>query len=292
MFPAECMKSGKFWNRKIINQEAVPKVLKNKPVKKNIVFFVFFLFVTFGFAQTKASNNAISQKRVTPKSMGYKLIWEDQFNGHDLDTAKWNVRGVGPRRIGYNSAEAVKVEGGCLKLFALQKGDSVLAGAVGTAKHFTPKYGYFECRAQLQESIGVWAAFWIQSPEIFKGGDPSTCGAEMDIFEFFKEIGTDTITHAIHWAYGPNMKSVGPMKSYLKGLSKGFHTYGFEWTPEKYSFFIDGYKFHEQKQGISDIPEYLILSMELPETRKSLEKTIFPDVFQVDYVKVYQKRKP
>lgn len=222
--------------------------------------------------------------------MGYKLVWEDQFNGDQLDTTKWNIRGTGPRRIGYNSPEAVKVGNGYLKLYALQRGDSILGSAVGTANHFSTKYGYFECRAQLQESIGVWAAFWIQSPEIFKGEDPSLYGTEMDIFEFFKEIGTDTITHALHWAYGPNMHSVGPMKSYLKGLSKGFHIYGFEWTPEKYSFFIDGYKFHEQTVGISNIEEYMILSMELPEKRESLAKTSFPDVFTIDYVRVYKKK--
>jgi len=259
-------------------------------MKNLLVALLLSALAVSGFAQKKVSNNAMSQKRISPKPMGYNLVWEDQFNGCELDTSKWDVRGVGPRRIGYNSAEAVKVEGGCLKLYAMQKGDSILGSAIGTANHFKPKYGYFECRAQLQESIGVWAAFWIQSPEIFKGEDPSKYGAEMDIFEFFKEMGNDTITHAIHWAYGPHMRSVGPMKSYLKGLSKGFHTYGFEWTPEKYSFFIDGYKFHEQTQGISNIAEYLILSMELPETQKSLEKTVFPDVFLVDWVKVYQKK--
>jgi len=259
-------------------------------MKNLLVVLLLSVLAISGYTQKKALNNAMSQKRVSPKAMGYNLIWEDQFNGCELDTTKWDVRGVGPRRIGYNSAEAVKVEGGCLKLYAMQKGDSILGSAIGTANHFNPKYGYFECHAQLQESIGVWAAFWIQSPEIFKGEDPSKYGAEMDIFEFFSEMGNDTITHAIHWAYGPNMHSVGPMKSYLKGLSKGFHTYGFEWTPEKYSFFIDGYKFHEQTQGISNIAEYLILSMELPETLKSLEKTVFPDVFLVDWVKVYQKK--
>jgi beta-glucanase (GH16 family) len=255
-----------------------------------VIILFFFLFAISGMAQKMASNNAMSQKRITPKTMGYKLIWEDQFNGHELDTTKWSIRGVGPRRIGYNSAEAVKVENGFLKLYAMKKGDSILGSAIGTARHFTPKYGYFECRAQLQKSQGVWGAFWIQSPDIFKGEDPSKYGAEMDIFEFFEEMGNDTITHAIHWAYGPNMHSVGPMKSYLRGLTKGFHTYGFEWTPEKYSFFIDGLKFHEETHGISNIAEYMILSMELPETRKSLEKTIFPDVFLVDYVKVYQKQ--
>jgi beta-glucanase (GH16 family) len=257
-------------------------------MKKSITILVFLLFTAPGFTQNVQSNNAMSQKRVTPKSMGYKLIWEDQFNGHQLDTTKWNIRGTGPRRIGYNSPIAVKVEGGYLKLYALQKGDSILGSAVGTASHFTTKYGYFECRAQLQKSSGVWGAFWIQSSKIAQGEDPSLFGAEMDIFEFFEEMG-DTITHAIHWNYGPNMHSIGPKKSYLKGLSKGFHTYGFEWTAEKYSFFIDGYKFHEETRGVSKIEEYMILSMELPGERKNIANTVFPDVFTVDWVKVYKK---
>jgi len=257
-------------------------------MKKLVTILVLLLFVIPGFAQKKLPNNAMSQKRLTPKSMGYKLIWEDQFNGNQLDTSKWNIRGTGARRVGYNSPTAVKVENGCLKLYALQKKDSILGSAVGTEKQFTTKYGYFECRAQLQKSSGVWGAFWLQSPKISDGEDPALYGAEMDIFEFFEEMGNDTITHAIHWNYGPNMHSIG-MKSYLKGLSKGFHTFGFEWTAEKYSFFIDGYKFHEETHGISKINEYIILSMELPDGLINLANTVFPDVFIIDWVKVYKK---
>jgi len=257
-------------------------------MKNLFVILFFFLLVTSGVAKEKRSNNAMVQKRITPKSMGYKLYWEDQFKGNELDTTKWNIRNVGPVRIGYNSPEAVKVENGYLKLYALQKGDSILGCAVGTVKHLLTRYGYFECRAQLQESTGVWAAFWIQSLKIAKGEDPSVYGTEIDIFEYFAAMG-DSMTHAVHWAYGPNMHSIGPKKSYLKGLSKGFHTFGLEWTPEKYSFFIDGYKFHEETQGISNIEEYMILSMELPPKRESIAKTIFPDVFTIDWVKVYKK---
>ncbi len=258
-------------------------------MKKASILLITFLMFTMGFAQTNPANNAMSQRRYLPAGMGYHIVWVDQFKGNTLDTTKWNVRGVGPRRVGYNSAEAVKVEDGFLKLYALKKGDSVLAGAVGTARHFNTKYGYFECRAQLQKSSGVWGAFWIQSSKISQGEDPSTYGSEMDIFEYFAEMGNDTITHAVHWAYGPNMHSVGPMKSYLKGLSQGFHIYGFEWTPEKYAFYIDGFKFHEMTQGISNIEEYMILSMELPGKPENLARTVFPDVFIVDWVKVYKK---
>lgn len=229
-----------------------------------------------------------SQKHDTPEQLGYKLMWEDDFNHNALDNSKWNVR-EGARRCGYQSKEAVEVKDGCLRLCAFRKNDSVVVGAISTINHFQTTYGYFECRAQMQQSTGIWAAFWLQSPKISQGADPAKFGTEMDIFEYFKQYGKNVTTHALHWAYGPNMKSIGPMMSRVKGLSEGFHTYGFEWTPEKYTFYIDGRKFHEESRGISHINEYIILSMELPVKLKKLEKMHSPDVFLVDYVKVYKK---
>jgi hypothetical protein len=52
---------------------------------------------------------------------------------------------------------------------------------------------------------------------------------------------------------------------------------------------VDGYKYYEVTSGISNIEEYMILSMEYPGKKEEILKTIFPDVFMVDYVKVYQK---
>ena len=115
-------------------------------------------------------------------------------------------------------------------------------------------------------------------------------GAEMDIFEFFKKLGTDIVSHNVHWAYGPNQRTTRGMQSYLKGVSEGFHDFALEWTPEKYVFFVDGYKFYEVTNGLSHIEEYLILSMEIPSEAKEIKDTIFPDAFIVDYVKVYQKK--
>jgi len=197
---------------------------------------------------------------------------------------------VGPRAVGYVSEEAVKVEDGFLKLSAFVKNDKIQISAVGTQNHFMTRYGYFECRAQLQKSPGVWAAFWIQSTDIAKGEDPATFGAEIDIMEFFKKLGTDIVSHNVHWAYGPNQQTTHGMQSYLKGVSAGFHTFALEWTPEKYSFFIDGYKFYKVTQAISHIEEYMILSMELPSKMEELKHAVFPDVFIVDYVKVYKKK--
>ena len=222
--------------------------------------------------------------------MGYELVWEDQFNGATLDAKKWEVRGVGPRALGFVSPEAVKVEDGCLKLSAFKKDGRILLGAAGTQNHFMTKYGFFECRAELQKSPGVWAAFWIQSTEISKGEDPSIYGAEIDIMEFFKKLGTDIVSHNVHWAYGPHQKTTHGMQSYREGVSEGFHTFALEWTPDKYVFFVDGYKYYEVTTGISNIEEYLILSMELPSEVKEIKNMVLPDVFTVDYVKVYKKK--
>ncbi len=39
----------------------------------------------------------MDQTRYTPEQLGYKLIWEDHFDGDNLDPDKWAPRGVGPR---------------------------------------------------------------------------------------------------------------------------------------------------------------------------------------------------
>lgn len=231
----------------------------------------------------------LSQTPYTPKSLGYELIWEDQFDGTELDPEKWAPRGIGPRRGGYNSTEAIKVKDGFLELSAFLKGDSVLAGAVGTQDLFMTKYGYFECRSQFQKSQGIWAAFWIQSTGISAGEDPGKYGTEIDIFEFFRGFGEDMVSHNLHWAYGPNQQTIGALLSNHEGVSEGFHTVALEWTPEKYAFFVDGFKYHEVTRAISHIEEYMILSMELPNAEE-LKTAILPDVFKIDYVKVYKKK--
>ncbi|MEI6140510.1 MAG: glycoside hydrolase family 16 protein [Mariniphaga sp.] len=257
---------------------------------KTLFLFISILFLMFPCFSQRPAQGPMSEQRFTPNKLGYHLVWEDNFNGNQLDTTKWKVRGVGPRALAYVTEEAVKVEEGYLKLYALKKGEKMLGSAVGTQDRFMAKYGYFECRAQLQKSPGVWAAFWIQSTKISQGEDPKAYGAEIDIMEFFKKLGTDIVSHNIHWAYGPHQQSTHGYQSYLKGVSEGFHTFALEWLPDKYIFYIDGYKFYEITQGISNIEEYMILSMEYPNNPEEIAKTIFPDVFIVDYVKVYQKK--
>lgn len=230
----------------------------------------------------------MSDKQYTPEELGYRLAWADEFEGTELDATKWAIRGEGKRGLGRVSREAIEVTDGYLKLKAFEKDGEILVGMVGTQDTYMTRYGYFECRAQLQRGGGIWAAFWIQSPQISQGEDPAKFGAEIDIVEFFRKLGTDIVSHNVHWAYGPNQQSTRGMQSYLKGVSEGFHLFALEWTPESYTFYVDGYKFYEVKVGISQIDEYMILSMEPPQ-KEEIHNMKLPDEFIVDYVRVYQK---
>ena len=221
---------------------------------------------------------------------GYTLFWEDEFNGSQLDSTKWAVRGVGPRGVGYVTPDAIEIKNGKLHINAFMENDSLKISAVGTQGRFETTYGYFECKVQLPKTTGNWAAFWIQSPGISSGEDPGKYGVEIDIFEYFKSQGGDFVSHNLHWAYGPNQKSTGAFLSKVEGIGEGFHTFAVEWTPKKYAFFVDGYKYYEIEVAISHINEYIILSFEPAHSLEDLKMATLPDSYLIDYVKVYKKK--
>ena len=78
-------------------------------------------------------------------------------------------------------------------------------------------------------------------------------------------IGRDIVCYNVYWCpFGAGQHTTRGMQSYLKGVSKGFHSFALDWTSEKYIFYVDGLKFHEVSSGVSQIEECLILNMEIP----------------------------
>ena len=76
---------------------------------------LFMLLISAAVHAQRPAHGPISDKKYIPEEMGYKLVWNDEFEGTQLDTTKWKIRGVGPRAIAYVSPRAVKVEDGLLK---------------------------------------------------------------------------------------------------------------------------------------------------------------------------------
>ncbi len=223
-----------------------------------------------------------------PSKEGYKLFWEDNFDGTELDSTKWAVRGIGPIGIGFITSEAIEIKNGKLHMNIFMENDSLKMSSVGTQGLLDITYGYFECRVQLPKITGNWASFWMQSPGISLGEDPAKFGTEIDIFENSVGKDGDFVSHNLHWAYGPNQKSTGAFLSKVDGIKEGFHTFALEWTPEKYVFFVDGLKYLEIKEAISHIDQYVCLSIDPAPSFEDLDTTALPTSYIIDYVKVYK----
>lgn len=223
---------------------------------------------------------------------GYKLVWRDEFGGATLDAKKWKVRGEGTtRRLGVVSGKTISLDGkGHCVIRVLKEPDGrYLIGQIGTHGIFEPTYGYFECRAKMNRSLGPHVAFWLQSPTLGKTGDPAVDGAEVDIFEYHRKA-PGTVHHCLHWdGYGENHKMHGH-KVPMPEIDNGFHTFGLLWTPDEYVFFVNSKETWRANKAVSRRSLFIVLSAELSGWGGDPAQGKFPDEVIYDYVRVYQKK--
>lgn len=236
-----------------------------------------------------------SRPLVSLPPQGYALIWSDEFDTPGLDTTKWSYRGLGVRRQAHNVREAVSIDPVLneLVISSFSRNDTAFTGMIGTQDKFEQKFGYYECRARVDSiSVGQWAAFWLQSPDIGKTLTPINDGMEIDIMEFVRGEPYHN-NHALHWnGYGANQQSKSAeTRSDVRFDNGQYHVYGLEWTPDYYRFFIDNRLVWEVSEPISHRDQYIILSCEISDRNKF--KRDFGSKrtnFVVDYVRVYAKQ--
>lgn len=223
---------------------------------------------------------------------GYQLVWADEFDGTELDASKWDHRYLGPRRDAINVKDTVSLnDEGHLVMTTKKVGDQYHTAMIGTEKKYLAKYGYFEARVRLQQQIGHWSAFWLQTPGMGTHiGNPAKAGTEIDIYEYLRKEG-DTVRHALHWdGYKEEHKSLGERPE-VEGLSEGWHTFGVHWTEDEYVFYVDRKPTWTTSKAVSQRSQYIILSLEVGKWAGDIGEATLPDDFLIDYVRVYQKQK-
>lgn len=222
----------------------------------------------------------------------YMLTWSDDFDGIELDTKKWKYRAEGAvRGHATVSRETISLDGkGNLVIQTIKKDDKYYVGQVTTDGIFAQKFGYFECRAQVNKYMGTHSAFWLQTNTMTKeNNDPWNNGTEIDIFEYHRKT-SNQVHHNLHWnGYGAGHKNLG-VTLISPGIDKGYHTFGLLWTDKEYVFFVDGVETWRTSEAISNIAEYIILSTELTGFGGNHLHENYPDNIMFDYVKVYQKK--
>ena len=153
------------------------------------------------------------------------------------------------------------------------------SGVLTTADSFNQTYGYFEIRARLPRGAGLWPAFWLLPAS--REWPP-----EIDVFEV---LGQDpsTIHQTVHWSKDDeHVFKHAEVK--IDDASKGFHTYGVDWTKTTIRWFIDGRE-TARAPTPSDLhqPAYLLVNLAVGGWAGEPADDSTPADLEIDYVRVY-----
>jgi beta-glucanase (GH16 family) len=224
-----------------------------------------------------------------PAGKEWKLIWNDEFDGTKLDETKWNRLGDHPRKGGWWVKEDAYLSGqGTLLLRVRQDGERYTCGAVNTRGKFEHTFGCYVARCKMPKQPGHWPAFWLMCSGVGTVGNEGRDGTEIDIVEIPWRDGR--ITMNLHWdGYGKDHKNAGGKQTTLPALVEGFHDYALLWTPEQYTFYVDGREVWRTKAGgVSQVPEFVKVTEEIGTWGGDIKKAVLPDYCEVDYVRVYE----
>ncbi|MDP4276012.1 MAG: glycoside hydrolase family 16 protein [Bacteroidota bacterium] len=253
--------------------------------KIRLCIFLFVFFSVCAFSQSKK---------------GYRLVWQDNFSGKELDTTTWTNETANPRWVNnewqrYTNGGNVKVSKGKLKIEARYKNGEYTSGRINTRSKKTFIYGIIEMKAKLPKGTGTWPALWMLGQNDQAVGWPA-CG-ELDIMEHVgKHPGF--IHTSIHNSSGYGQTPYTGILQ-VKDPFNTYHIYGMEWTKDLISFYVDHKLSYCYRPDIKnkdnwpfDKPFFLIFNIAVGGDWGGpvVDNNCFPAVMLVDWVKVYQKK--
>lgn len=151
------------------------------------------------------------------------------------------------------------------------------SGLLTTEKTFSQTYGYFEIRAEMPASTGMFPAFWLLRED--KVWPP-----ELDVFE---NVGTD----AVFQGFGSKDATADnrSVVSAVETASTGFHTYGLLWTAQTITWYIDGVATGSVPTPADmHSPMYLLVNLAVGGNWAGNPDASFTsDALHVDYIRAY-----
>ncbi len=251
-------------------------------------------------------------------AQNFQLVWEDSFDGTQLDASKWahdlgtgtqyGLWGWGNGELQCYQEENTLVSDGTLKIIAKEEPDGVAdpfnsskimsysSSKIITAGLFTFRYGRVQARIKTVDGQGFWPAFWM-----LPTGGSWPCDGEIDIMEQWGNDGYSNVTTgAAH--LGPCSGGGSTYRSFSKSISSGsyaddFHVYEVRWEPNMISWYVDGeFLFRLTPESyptdytwpFNKGDWYLMLNLAIDKNGPS-ENTQFPSQIEVDWVRVYQE---
>ena len=266
-------------------------------------------------------NMAATTAEVNPED--WVLVWSDEFNGpagtppnrnvwkHELgDGALNNIVGWGNSEFQYytDSTENSFMDGNGNLVIRLQDTptDTDLVCWYGPCEYTSARlltqdqldfeYGRIEARVQVPDGPGgLWPAFWMLGTDIPEVGWPQT--GEIDIMEYVSRLPYE-VFGTIHGPGYAGGASFGNTLTFTETVpSKGFLTYGVEWTPDLIIWYVDDEQYHQAipanvapNEWVFNHPFFMLLNAAIGGNFGGAISggMTFPQDTLVDYVRVYQ----
>jgi beta-glucanase (GH16 family) len=259
------------------------------------LLYTTLAFIIFSCASTQKN---ITTVPVAPK--GWKLVWNDEFNGHGLpDSSKWGFD-VGAKKWGNNELEYytdhdtsnVKQQDGHLIITARKQekeGMDYTSARLKTKSKAEFQYGRIEASAKLPATVGTWPAIWMLGADIDRVDWPA-CG-EIDIMEH-RGMELNKIFGTLHYPghFGANGNGKTIM---IHDATTAFHQYAVEWSPSEIKFFVDNLVYHTVANPDSipfNHPFFILLNLAMGgDFGGKVDPGFTADSMLVDYVRVYER---
>jgi len=250
----------------------------------------------------------------------YVLVWSDEFNKDGpLDAKDWNFEQGFVRNNEdqwYQPDNAVCKDGVLLiearrehrpnPRYVPGSGDwrksrpsiEYTSSSINTRGKHTWTYGRFEIRARIDTRQGAWPAFWTLGTS-----ERWPANGEIDIMEFYRK----ELLFNVAWARGGNGGSVWnsvwkPLASYPDDFSSKFHVWRMDWDAAAIKLYLDDVLVNVQDLTAPlrdapasykpfNAPVYLLINLAIGgQNGGDPSATQFPMKYEIDYVRVYQKR--
>lgn len=235
---------------------------------------------------------------------GWELVWQDEFDGPELDRTNWtfdiggNGWGNQEWQAYTDKPENVRIEEGMLVIEAredptLPAGRPYSSARLKTQGLHSWTYGRIEARMKLPYGQGIWPAFWMLGDN--NKGWPAS--GEIDILEHIGREPTN-IYGTVHAPGYSGGDGVGGSLTLPEGtLYDDFHVYAIEWEANEIRWYFDDQEF--LKLTPADVPSdwifdhefFLIMNVAVGGRWPGYpnDTTVFPQFLLVDYVRVYQR---
>jgi beta-glucanase (GH16 family) len=238
-----------------------------------------------------------------PDVPGWKLVWQDEFDGTSVNTESWeliNRQNSFNNEKQYYRPEQASIVDGRLRITATNEplGNKLYRSARLESKEaFSP--GRFEARIDLPTTQGMWPAFWL-----LPNGIQWPTAGEIDILENRGRQPT-IVSSAYHWQTnpGPCCNQHEFVVEEYSATNNGapvnyhndFHVYAVEWEATQLRFYVDGvlhFTVNETaNRPIFETPMNIILNLAVGGDfgGDPNATTVFPQYMDVDYVRVWQR---